>query len=153
MTHNIKVAFTTLALGITWGIGSLLVLFYNGVILGAVSADYVAAGQSTFLLAWLLPHGASEIPAILVGGQAAFVLAGALIGHGSRTTRRERFRAVGHDLLWLAGGLAVMLVWAGIVEAFLSQYHHPVVPYSLKIAFGATELALLTLYLWRVGRT
>ena len=46
-----------------------------------------------------------------------------------------------------------MLVWAGFVEAFLSQYHRPVVPYSLKIGFGLAELILLMLFLGRSGRT
>ena len=38
----------------TWGVGTILLLFYNGVILGAVSLDYVQAGQTPFLLGWLL---------------------------------------------------------------------------------------------------
>ena len=44
-----------------------------------------------------------------------------------------------------------MLLWAGIVEAFLSQYHEPVIPYAAKIAFGCVELVLLVLYLTRAG--
>jgi hypothetical protein len=56
------------------------------------------------------------------------------------------------DVFTLAGGFAVMLVWAGIIEAFFSQYHEPVLPYPLKIAFGLAELTLLTLYLSRAGR-
>ena len=59
----------------------------------------------------------------------------------------ERLRAVRGDLASLAGGMAVMLVWAGIVESFLSQYHEPVLPYSVKIGFGFVELLLLTLFL------
>ncbi len=38
-------------------VGTLVLLFYNGVILGAVTADYVAAGQGKFLVGWLLRHG------------------------------------------------------------------------------------------------
>lgn len=34
MTHNIEVAIFTLALGMTWGLGTIIMLFYNGVILG-----------------------------------------------------------------------------------------------------------------------
>ena len=92
-----------------------------------------------------------EIPAILVGGQAGFVLAQALIGWGSRQSRAERLRAVSRDLVALCAGLAVMLVWAGIVEAFLSQYHEPVISYGAKIAFGAVEAVLLALFLARSG--
>jgi uncharacterized membrane protein SpoIIM required for sporulation len=152
MTHNIRVSLFTLALGMTWGIGSVVTIFYNGVTLGAVAADYTQAGYVQFLLGWLLPHGVIEIPAILVAGQAGFVLAGALIGWGDQRTRRERLRLVSTDVLTLAGTAAVMLVWAGIVEAFLSQYHQPVLPYNLKIAFGLIEFVLLVFFFARAGQ-
>jgi uncharacterized membrane protein SpoIIM required for sporulation len=155
MTHNIQVSLTTLALGVTWGAGTVAILFYNGVSLGAVAVDYIQAGFTPFLLGWLLPHGVIEIPAILVAGQASFLLAQAMIGWGGgrRTARRVRLRRIARDLVTLAGGAAVMLVWAGIVEAFFSQYHAPVLPYSLKIAFGCAEFAALIVFLAKAGRT
>ena len=152
MTHNTRVTLTAMALGMSWGIGTLVLLFYNGVILGAVAMDYILAGQTTFLFGWLLPHGAVEIPAILVGGQAGFVLAGALLGRNERRTLASRLRAAAPDVVTLCFGAALMLVWAGIVEAFLSQYHEPVLPYVVKIAFGCVELAALTWYLFWAGR-
>lgn len=152
MTHNIQVTMLTLATGITWGAGTLILLFYNGVILGAVAADYIAGGQGVFLAGWLLPHGSIEIPAILLGGQCGFILASALIGWGGRTTRADRLRAVASDLLAIAAGAAALLVWAGILEAFVSQYHQPVIPYGLKIAVGVCELAALGLFLGWAGR-
>lgn len=152
MTHNIYVTSLAMAAGITWGAGTLIVIFYNGVILGAVAADYIAGGQGLFLAGWLLPHGSIEIPAILIGGQAGFLIAGALIGWGSGETRAGRFRAVGPDLFALIGGAGALLVWAGLVESFVSQYHQPVLPYSLKIVFGLCELAALSLFLGAAGR-
>jgi len=151
MTHNTQVAIVTMALGVTWGAGTTVSLFYNGVILGAVAVDYARAGQTRFLLGWLLPHGAVEIPSILLAGQAGFLLASALIGWGSRNTRRARLREISRDLVTIIFGAGVLLVWAGIVESFLSQYHEPVIPYALKIAFGATELVALTVFLARSG--
>lgn len=151
MTHNIEVAVLTFAMGATWGIGVITLLFYNGVTLGAVVCDYVRDGQTQFVMAWLMPHGVIEIPAILVGGQAGLVLAGALIGWKSRESRRRRLEAARHDLAHLAGGLAVMLVWAGCVEAFISQYHQPILPYSLKIAMGCVEFLVLVAWLTRGG--
>ena len=151
MQNNIRVSIQALALGMTYGIGTLVVLFYNGVILGLISVDYVMAGQTTFLLAWLMPHGVIEIPAILIGGQAGLVLAGALVGWGKRVTLTARLRAVSRDLVTLIFGVTLMLVWAGIIEAFLSQYHEPVIPYPAKIAFGAVELVLLVLFLGKCG--
>jgi uncharacterized membrane protein SpoIIM required for sporulation len=147
IANNTRVSFVALALGMTWGIGTLIILFSNGVMLGAVVADYVLAGQGTFLTGWLLPHGSIEIPSIILAGQAGFVLAGALIGWGDSTGIRARFRTVSGDLVVLIGGVAVLLVWAGFVEAFLSQYHQPVIPYSLKIGFGCVELVALILFI------
>ena len=80
MTHNIHVSIMTLALGITYGLGSMILLFYNGVILGGVITDYCLSGQITFLTGWLLPHGSVEIPAILIAGQAGLLLAGGHVG-------------------------------------------------------------------------
>ena len=153
MTHNTRISIFTLAMGMTWGVGTVLLLFYNGTILGAVVVDYVLAGEGRFVAGWLLPHGAVEIPAILIAGQAGFVLAGALIGWESPVSVRSRLRAVGDDLVTLILGVAILLAWAGVIEAFFSQYHEPVLPYALKSAFGVAELAALSLWLAKSGKT
>jgi uncharacterized membrane protein SpoIIM required for sporulation len=152
IANNTRVSINALALGFTYGIGTLILLFYNGVILGVVSLDYLLDGQLIFLLGWLLPHGAVEIPCILIAGQAGLVLAGTLIGRGSGLPLRRRFRKVAPDLVTLIIGVAVLLVWAGIVEAFFSQFHAPRLPYSLKILFGSLELAGLIAFLSWSGR-
>lgn len=152
MTHNINVSLFTLALGMTYGIGTVVVLFYNGVILGAVSIDYIQDGQTRFLVGWLLPHGSIEIPSVMIAGQAGFVLATALIGSRKRMTLLDRLAAVRDDLVTLIGGFSMLLVWAGLVEAFFSQYHEPVLPYGVKIGFGLLELVLLCAYLGFSGR-
>jgi uncharacterized membrane protein SpoIIM required for sporulation len=71
-----------------------IMLFYNGVILGAVSVDYIHAGQTKFLMGWLMPHGVIEIPAILIAGQAGLLLALALIGRGTRAPLAARLREI-----------------------------------------------------------
>ena len=139
MSNNIRVSINAVALGMLWGIGTAILLLYNGIILGLVAVDYIQAGHTVFLLGWLLPHGIIEIPAILIAGQGGLTLGGAILGTGSRATLAARLRAVGPDVASLIGGVAVMLVWAGLVESFLSQYHQPVVPYAMKIAFGVLE--------------
>jgi uncharacterized membrane protein SpoIIM required for sporulation len=116
-----------------------------------VAADYIQGGQIKFLCGWLMPHGAVEIPSILLACQAGLMLASALIGWDDPTPRRERLRAISQDLFTIAGGASVLLVWAGIVESFFSQYHEPVLPYAFKIAFGVVELFALFLFLMRAG--
>jgi uncharacterized membrane protein SpoIIM required for sporulation len=153
MTHNTRVAIGVLALGMTWAIGTIILLFYNGVILGAVIVDYVRAGQSVFLAGWLLPHGVFEIPAILIAAQAGLLLGQALIGWRSSESIGQRLRSIRNALVTLICGAGLMLIWAGIVESFLSQYHEPVVPYAVKIGFGLIELLVLIAFLAFSGRS
>ena len=153
MTHNTRVSILAMSLGISYGIGTILVLFANGVMLGAVFFDFIQAGETIFLLGWLLPHGAVEIPAIFIAGQCGLLIAHGLIGWGSPLTMRDRFRELAPDVVTLIAGAAILLIWAGIIEAFFSQFHEPYIPYWVKIAFGVGELALLYLFFTRFGRS
>ena len=146
--HNIQVALLAAALGVTFGIGTALLLFENGVLLGAVAVHYTQQGFGLFMTAWLLPHGVFEIPSILIAGQAGFYLARLLL---RRQEDRNIRQSIGEWLV-LVAGLAMMLVWAGLIEAFFSQHHAPVLPYGFKVAVAVAELLLLTIYLLTIGR-
>lgn len=148
ITHNIEVALLAAGLGVTFGIGTALLLFENGLLLGAVAVRYTQQGFGLFATAWLLPHGAFEIPSILIAGQAGFYLARLLLRRREDRNMRQSMR----EWLLLIAGLAMMLVWAGLMEAFFSQHHAPVLPYGFKVAVGAAELVLLTFYLLLIGR-
>ena len=80
------------------------------------------------------------------------MLANALLGWGKRLSLRMRLQKILADLVTLMFGLAIMLVWAGFIEAFLSQYHEPVIPYSMKTGFGIIELIALSIFLGLSGR-
>lgn len=146
--HNIQVALLAAALGVTFGIGTALLLFENGVLLGAVAVQYTQRGFGLFMTAWLLPHGVFEIPSILIAGQAGFYLARLLLHRRENRNVRQSMR----EWLILVAGLAMMLVWAGLMEAFFSQHHAPVLPYAFKVAVAAAELVALTIYLLLIGR-
>lgn len=151
MTHNTKVTIMTMVTGFFYGIFTFILLFYNGTIIGVVMFDYITDGQSVFLTAWLLPHGSFELPAIFMGGQAGLVIARTMFGWGTNLRLRQRFARIRGDLLTLVAGAGLLLVWAGFVESFLSQYHDPMF-YPWKIGFGAIQLIALALYLTLCGR-
>lgn len=150
-THNIKVSVLVLSLGISFGLGTVMILFYNGIMLGAVFSDFIFSGYSLFVLGWLLPHGVIEIPSILIAGQAGLVMGTALL-KPSKEGRIASLRAKSQDISNLALGAALLLVWAGIVESFFSQFHWPVVPYWFKISFAVIEFILLVYYLAFAGK-
>ena len=150
MRNNIKVSILALALGMTFGVGTAIVLFYNGALLGVIIVDFIQSGQSAFLAGWLLPHGAFEIPAIIIAGQTGLIIGGCLLRLGKN--RKNALKEKRNDIITLLGGVALMLVWAGLVEAFFSQYHEPLVSYSFKITFGCAELLILLFWLGLCGQ-
>ncbi len=152
MTNNIGVSIKALGLGITYGLGTIIIIFYNGVILGAVCWDYIADGQAVFLAGWLLPHGSVEIPAFLLAGQAGLIIAGALIGRKDRLKLKDRLRLILPDLTTMISGISLLLIWAGLIESFFSQYHAPVLPYWLKITFGTLQLLAVIGFFSLAGR-
>ena len=136
-THNIQVSFLAFALGALTFAGGLLLLFYNGVILGAVAGMYFLDGVGTFFFAWVGPHGALELPAIVFGGAAGLCAGRALLAPGTRTPEaalRESFPSVWRMML----GAALVLVLAGLIEGSFSQFSARIFPYPLKIGVAAT---------------
>ncbi|WFB36765.1 stage II sporulation protein M [Kiritimatiellota bacterium B12222] len=147
MTHNIKVSIFVLVLGIFFGVFTLVLVFYNGVILGAVCVDYLLADEGIFLAGWLLPHGSVEIPAILFAATGGIIIAQSMIQKSGRLSFSARMRRIRGDLLIIISAVALLLFWAGIIESFFSQFHYPTLPYGVKISFGVLQLSLLILYL------
>ena len=108
----------------------------------------LAALLPAIFAAAALRSGTIILVAVLATG---LLLALGLIGWGRRVPLGARLREVSRDVVTLSFGFALLLVWAGFVEAFLSQYHEPVIPYVVKIAFGCVELVLLCLFLAKSG--
>jgi uncharacterized membrane protein SpoIIM required for sporulation len=145
--HNIKVAFLAFSLGALTLIGGAWILFYNGVILGAVAGTYLLDGVQVFFLAWVGPHGALEIPAIVFGGAAGLRLGQALLLHGDfgvTTALRRAFPAVWRMLI----ATALILIVAGIVEGSFSQWSAKTIPYALKIGVAVVLFMGLMAYLF-----
>jgi uncharacterized membrane protein SpoIIM required for sporulation len=145
-THNIQVAFLAFALGALTVVGGWWLLLYNGLILGAVAAQYIGAGETTFFTAWVGPHGALELPAIMVAAAAGLRLGPALLLPGE-AGRMRALRAAMPDACRLLGGAASMLVIAGLIEGSFSQFSSKTVSYGLKITVALLLLAAVLPYL------
>ena len=151
-THNIQVAYTAFALGLTLGIGTAILLFVNGLFLGALAVFYEAKGHALWFWAWILPHGVPEISAICLAGAAGLILGRALVAPGSRS-RADALRVEGRTAVRIVLGTMPIFVVAGIIEGTISQIHEPHLPSLVKLAFAATMAVLLLLYLLRSGRS
>lgn len=134
-THNISVAFLAFALGITMGVGTALMLFINGVLLGALAYVYAAKDMAGWFWAWILPHGIPEITAICIAGAAGFVIARGLAAPKG-LSRRDALRREATVALKLLMGTLLLFVLAGCIEGTISQIHPPRLSVAFKLGFA-----------------
>jgi uncharacterized membrane protein SpoIIM required for sporulation len=146
-THNIQVSFLAFSLGALTIILGIVILFYNGVILGAIGTLYALDHVSVFFFAWVGPHGALELPAIIFGGAAGLVAGRALLMPGN-LSRGASLRRVLPSIWRMIIGAALTLVMAGIIEGSFSQFSSKSIPYSLKIAVALLLFIGLMSYLF-----
>ncbi len=115
-THNVSVSLMAFALGITFGLGTAWMMFYNGVLAGVLAAVFVEAGQFAAFATGILPHGVLEIPACLIGGAAGFVLAQGIL-QAWPWPRREEMARRGKQAVLLLFGCVPLLAVAACLEA------------------------------------
>ncbi|MBB5057138.1 putative membrane protein SpoIIM required for sporulation [Granulicella aggregans] len=149
MTNNIGVCFTTFAGGIFAGLGTIWLLFQNGLSMGVIST---ACGQHHMALSiwsFVAAHGALELPSIFISGGAGLRLATGLLFPGM-VRRKDALALAGGESIRLLAGTIPMLTIAGILEAFLSPSGAPV---ALKFSVCALLLVGLSFWLSEGGRT
>jgi uncharacterized membrane protein SpoIIM required for sporulation len=151
-THNIQVTFLVFALGVTFGLGTAAALFWNGIPLGALAAQYHQSGEALFFWAWILPHGVIELSVVFIAGASGFVLARGLWLPG-RLPRVGALALEARVAVQLVLGCMPLLVIAGLVEGTLSQMHAPTVPYWVKLVFAGGLFLALVAYLQRGRRS
>lgn len=143
MTNNLSVTFMTFATGITAGVGTLYLLFFNGLLLGVVGTACWMNQMSLQLWSFVVSHGVLELPAIFIAGGAGLKIAQGMLFPGF-LSRKDSLQVAGSEAIQLLLGTIPMLVIAGILEAFLSPTTEPAL---LKFSVGGGLFLLFVLYL------
>ncbi len=149
MTHNTRVTFMTFAAGVVFGIGSLLLLVFNGVSIGAVAGLFTEYGVGMHLWGFVVAHGVPELTAICIAGGAGLWLGSAMILPG-RLSRRQALVVRSREAVSLLAGTGLLLIWAGLVEGFISP--NPAIPREMKFAIAGLNAVVLLSYLLLAGR-
>jgi uncharacterized membrane protein SpoIIM required for sporulation len=147
MTNNLAVCFTTFAMGITAGIGTIYMMFTNGMLIGVIGAATWQAGMALQLWSFVAAHGALELPAIFISGGAGLEVARGMLFPGL-LPRRESLALAGGRAARLMIGIVPMLIVAGVIEGFVSPSG---LATPLKFLLSGVLLVALTTYLTRVG--
>jgi len=149
MTNNLSVSFSTFALGITAGLGTIWMLAVNGLLIGVIGAATWKAGMALQLWSFVAPHGVLELPAIFISGGAGLEIARGLLFPGFLPRRQSLAEAGGRGARLLLGTIP-MLVVAGVIEGFFSPSGAPI---KMKFLLAAGLFAALLSYLFFVSRS
>lgn len=144
-TNNIRVAILAFVLGITFGIGTSLVLCNNGLMLGTVFGVCHTYGMDGRLLAFIAPHGVLELTAIFISGGAGLMMGKALLFPG-QYKRLDALRLAAKDAGGMFGGCVPLLLVAGMIEGFISPRTD--ISANLKVAVSLATAIGLLLYLF-----
>ncbi|QDT74607.1 stage II sporulation protein M [Lacipirellula limnantheis] len=142
-THNLKIGILALGLGALAAVPTVFLMVFNGMLIGSFVAIHYRAGLTTEMWAWILPHGVTEIGAIILCGGVGLRLGQAVISPGL-LSRMESLRRAGVEAGATAIGVAGMLLAAAIIESFLRQSH---LPTNARLAFAAATAIFWALYL------
>ncbi len=147
--NNIGIGFRTFAGGVLLGVGAVLMLLLNGLLIGAIAGYLTARGYIETFYTFVAGHGAFELTGIVLAGVAGLKLGWAVVAPG-RWSRVAALRQAAAEGVWLIVGVAALLVLAAFIEAFWSS--NRAIPAVIKYAVGATGWLLVILYLSRAGR-
>ena len=120
ITNNTTVAFNAFALGILAGVGSLFILFYNGLIVGSLFGFFHQEGaEMLFAYSLILPHGIIELSAIFLAGGGGLMLGKGILLPGEYT-RRHSLVLHAKKAAKLIPAIVIMLIIAAFIEAFFT---------------------------------
>lgn len=148
ISNNIQVTLFAFGLGLTAGLGTSFLLLTNGIQIGAIGGWLTAKGNGKAFWGWVMPHGGTELLAIVLAGGAGLMLAKALIAPGEMR-RGVALRKVAMDALVIELGVMAMLAFAGIIEGFVSP---STIGYGARLAVLASTLVFWFGYLGFAGR-
>lgn len=148
MTNNIGVALKAFILGITFGLGTIYILYLNGAMLGGLTGLIYLNGNPTVYWSLILPHGFMELFAIFVSGGAGFIIAYHLLVPGDLSRAHSTILG-GKKASSLILGVTILLVVAGIIEGFFTPLN---ISPSIKLFFSFITLIFIIFYYIRANK-
>jgi len=147
-SHNARIGMLSFALGFVAGIPVFVLTFLNGLTLGAFGALYASRGLSAQFWGWVLPHGVTEILALLLCAAAGLCIAESLVFPG-RHTRLRNLALRGREAGVVVVGAVAMFLLAGCIEGVFRQLVHST---AIRYAVALSTAAAWTLYFSLAGR-
>ncbi|WP_439152968.1 stage II sporulation protein M [Winogradskyella sp.] len=144
--NNIRVAIIAFALGVFFSVGTIYVLFSNGIMLGAFITFFYNYGilEKTSTV-WL--HGTIEISVIVIAGCAGLVMGNSFL-FPKTYSRRVAFMKGAKDGLKIVVSTIPFFIIAGFIEGFITRYGEQM-PWF--IAYGIIFISLFIIVYYYIA--
>lgn len=147
--NNVGIDLKCFASGLLGGVGTLLVVLYNGVIIGAMTGYVHHACNVETFYSFVAGHSAPELMGVVVSGMAGMRLGLSLIKPGCHD-RKTALILGGRKAFVLIAGACLMTSFAAVIEGFWSAT--PMAP-MIKYCFGGAMWVVTLCYLGFSGRS
>jgi len=141
--NNIYVALRTFVCGIFASVGTVYMLFVNGIMLGSFQYFFFSKnlGMASVLVIWV--HGTLEISSIIIAGAAGLVLGNSIL-FPKTFSRIESLKRGAKDGMKIAIGLVPIFIVAAFFESFITR--HTEMPIWLSSLILAASLIFIIWY-------
>lgn len=145
-TNNIKVAFFAFIAGIFFSVGTVYILFANGVMLGVFQYFFYTKGLLATSAVTIWMHGTLEISAIVIAGGAGLILGNSLLFPGSYKRTTALVKATKAALKVIVGLVPVFIV-AAFIESYLTRLTESPLYFKL-IIIGLSALFIIWYFIY-----
>jgi uncharacterized membrane protein SpoIIM required for sporulation len=141
--NNIKVSFMVFVGGFLVSIGTIWMLFENGMMLGSFQTFFFTKGMgwNSILVVWI--HGTLEISAIIIAGGAGMIIGNSIL-FPKTFSRLDSLKRGTRDGLKLMIGLVPIFIAAAFLEGFITRYSS--MPKAISILILSSSLLFMTWY-------
>lgn len=142
--NNLYVGIQAFIYGVFGGLGTALVMLYNGIMVGAFQYFFYKEGVLWESVRGIWIHGSMEIFAIVIEGAAGLIL-GASILFPKTFSRLTSFK------MGVKNGVKILIstfpftIAAGFLEGFVTRYSN-IMPNWLSVGIILTTLGLISFY-------
>ncbi|MFN3839145.1 MAG: stage II sporulation protein M [Cyclobacteriaceae bacterium] len=130
--NNIRVSMVTFVAGLFFSFGTGLILFQNGIMVGAFLAFFYKEDLLAHSLSVIMLHGTIELSSIVIAGAAGFVMGNSFLFPGTYP-RLYAFKEGVKRGLKIVMGLIPLFIIAGFIESFITRYTFMPVPLKILI--------------------
>ena len=142
--NNIRVSFYAFMSGLLLSVGTILLLLYNGIMLGTFHHFFFERNLLFEALSIIWIHGTIEISSIIIAGAAGLILGNSIL-FPKTYSRRQSFLIAAKDGVKIIIGLIPLFIVAGFLESFVTRYTNMPVIINLTII-----LSSLSFIIWYV---